>query len=341
MSYDFVTEWVLKTVREKYADDIALVVSHTTLRIDDSEKCISYFVPITKKGEAFAQTFILAGVGYDIWGISWERLERFAELEEYNITCLADGEVLYARTEEDRARFEGLKRKQTANLASDKKARACALTSYEEAKSIYLEMLFASDSRVKLGAGYVMDYLARAVAFSNHTYFRKSQTDQLNELQKMEDVPEGFAGLYRKILFERSEEQQKKGCYELIRLVGEYLTGKKAAGNDNTPREHHYQDLADWYGELSYTWLRIRHYTQIKDPVKVYMWGIYLQSELNQVCEDFGLEEIELMKYYDAENPGVMAAQADKAEQLIRKVIENGGGRIREFADEKEFLNEI
>ena len=106
----FVTEWVIETVKEKYADDIALVVSHSTLRIDENEEVISYFVPITERGRTFARTFILDGEGFDIWGIEWERLEKFAALEEYNITCLADGEVLYARMPADKQRFEELKK---------------------------------------------------------------------------------------------------------------------------------------------------------------------------------------------------------------------------------------
>lgn len=117
MSYDFVTQWVLDTVRESYADDIALVISHTTLRMDESRRAISYFVPVTKKGEDFARTFILKGVGYDIWGIPWERLEKFAALEEYNITCLADADILYARTEKDRERFETLQKELAHNQA--------------------------------------------------------------------------------------------------------------------------------------------------------------------------------------------------------------------------------
>lgn len=341
MSYSFVTEWVLKTVKEKYAEDIALVVSHSTLRMDESEKCISYFVPATKKGEEFAQTFILSGVGYDIWAVPWERLKGFAELEEYNLTCLADGEVLYARTQQDRERFEQLKRVQGANLTDSRKARECALRSYEQAKSIYLEMLFSSGGDVRMGAGYVLDYLARAIAFSNHSYFKRAQTDQLNELRNMKKVPKGFAGLYSKILFEKEEAVQKKLCFELIDMVRAFLSEEKPKEESGGAREQNYQDLADWYGELSYTWLRLRHYAEKNDAVKVYMWGIYLQNELNSVCEDFGIKKIELMRYYDAEALPAFVTRADDAERQIRDSIVKGGGTIHEFADEKEFLNEI
>ena len=64
-------------------------------------------------------------------------------------------------------------------------------------------------------------------------------------------------------------------------------------------KEHNYQDLADWYAELSYTWLRLRYYAAAGDFIKVYMWGIFLQSELNSVCGDFCIEKLELMECYD------------------------------------------
>lgn len=57
---ELITKWVLEKVEEEYKDDIALVVSHNTLRLE-SEKgtpSVSYFIPITDKGRRFARTFI-------------------------------------------------------------------------------------------------------------------------------------------------------------------------------------------------------------------------------------------------------------------------------------------
>lgn len=58
--------------------------------------------------------------------------------------------------------------------------RVCALRAYAQAKNIYLEMLFANRSDIKLAAGYILDYLAQSVAFANLTYFKKAQTAQLS-----------------------------------------------------------------------------------------------------------------------------------------------------------------
>ncbi len=337
---EFVTQWVIDTVKEKYADDIALVISHTTLRMDDSEPAVSYFVPITKRGNELARTFILNGEGFDVWGIPWERLEQFAELEEYNITVLADSEILYAKDDEWAQRFEMLKARQRSNLADVSKMRGCALKAYAQAKELYTEMLFTKRSDIRMLAGYVLDYLARAIAFSHHIYFTKSQTAQLEELQPLDKagkVPEGFCELYASVIKEKDEIKQKETCHKAIQIVCEYL--EKVYPN-NTLKEHNYQDLADWYAELSYTWLRLRHYAAAGDFVKVYMWGIFLQSELNSVCEDFCLEKPELMECYDYGNLAAFISRADELEKWIRKEIEAGGGVIYEYDSKEDFLNE-
>ena len=334
---NFVTNWVLDTIKEKYADDIALVVSHTTLRLDHDPQVMSYFVPITDKGRSFAQTFILEGIGFDIWGIEWERLEQFAALNEYNITVLADAQVLYARTPADKERFEALKALQAQNMADPVRQRAHALEAFAQAKQIYFEMLFASSSDVKTGAAYVIDYLARAICYSQGGYFRRSQTDQLAELREISEIPEGFAETYNAIIREKDENTQKKKCFQLIRIVEHSLTRPETI----TPQEYNFQDLADWYGELSYTWLRIRHYCKEGDITKTYMWGSMLQEELNCVCKDFGLTKMELMAQFDAANLPAFAEHANALETEICRRITEGGGKIREYKTREEFLHEV
>ena len=332
----FVTNWVLDTVKEKYADDIALVISHSTLNIESQDDTMSYFVPITDKGRRFAQTFILDGRGYDIWGIEWERLERFASLEEYNITVLADRKILYARTPEDAARFEALRQKQADNLADKITSRKCALEAYARAKGLYTELLFSKGSDIRLCAGYVLDYLARAIAFANHQYFRKAQTDQLEELKSMEHVPCGFNERYLEVIRTSDDDYRNNLCHELVALVGDFLAA------DNTQHdEHNFQDLADWYAELSYTWLRIRHYGQQNDAVKVHMWGIMLQNELNEVCSDFGIDKMELMSEFEYTDLSRFVARANTLEAQMRSIITSHGGNIREYLTPEEFLHEV
>ena len=336
MDNTFITNWVLDTVKAQYADDIALVVSHSTLNIEPDAAAVSYFVPVTDKGRQLAQTFLLEGRGYDIWGIEWERLERFAALDEYNVTVLADSKILYARTAEDAARFEALKNAQLVNLRDPIQARKHALESYATAKNLYTELLFAEGSGVRLCAGYVLDYLARAIAFANHRYFHGSQTNQLEELKSMKHVPAGFTELYLEVIQTSNDGRRRELCHELVSLVGGFLS-TEGCGNP----ERNFQDLADWYTELSYTWLRIRHYAEHNDPVRVHMWGIMLQNELNEVCNDFGLDKMELMSEFDYADLPRFVARANALEVQMRSIITSRGGIIREYRTCEEFLHEV
>lgn len=336
-----VTKWTLDKIRSEYRDDVALAVSHTTLRTDTEDKSISYFIPATQKGYEVARTFILNGEGIDIWAMDWERLERIANLEEYYITCLADGEILYARNAADTERFEELKKKLAENLADSEKMKKCAKEAYEQARHVYMAMIFSSGSDVKLGAGYVLDYLAQAIAFANQRYFKGAQIRQLEELRTMEAVPAEFPEAYQQIIRERSEEKQKRLCYELLQTVQEFLEKDQAeAAPDKAVGVQDYQALADWYAELSYTWYRIRFYAEKQDAVKVYMWGIYLQDELNRVCTEYGIHKPELMAAYDADHLDQFVENADQLEQLVRNAIRRGGGVIHEYEDFKAFAED-
>ena len=75
--------------------------------------------------------------------------------------------------------------------------------------------------------------------------------------------------------------------------------------------------------------------------MKVYMWGIMLQQELNSVCAEFGLEKMRLMEH---DHPGKLAEFADYSNQLecaMRTIITEGGGRIRTYGGFEEFLHEV
>ena len=336
---DFVTKWVLEKAKTDYKDDIALVAAHSTLRIDDKETCIAYFVPKTDKGRSFAQTFILEGMGFDIWAIEWERLEKFADLEEYNITILADAELLYAADDAAAKRFSELKERQRKNLKDPFIMRKKSLEAYARAKSIYSEMLFSEDYDKKMSAGYIADYLAQAIVFTNSEYFRKSGFKQLDELSVMKKAPEGFAELYRKVLLEKSIEKQEKLCREMISMVKIFLEGEAGKESDDEPKD--FQLLSDWYGELSYEWLRLRTYRDRGEFITLYMRGCYLQDELNYVCDEFGLKKFELMNYFDTDNIDIFIKRADEIEGKIRQIITDHGAKINEYSSQEEFLNEV
>ena len=65
---------------------------------------------------------MIAGVGYDIFPIDWERVRNIANLEEGLLPLVGDVKVLYSASEENLGRFRGLK----DNLADKQKSQTAA-----------------------------------------------------------------------------------------------------------------------------------------------------------------------------------------------------------------------
>ena len=60
---------------------------------------------------------MIAGVGYDIFPMDWERVRNIANLEEGLLPLVGDVKVLYSASEEDLGRFRGLQVQMKDNLA--------------------------------------------------------------------------------------------------------------------------------------------------------------------------------------------------------------------------------
>ena len=61
------------------------------------------------------------------------------------------------------------------------------------AMEIFQTLVFQTSlAQVRKGAGYIMEFLAVGIAFANHTYLKATQTYMIEELEKMDALPENF-----------------------------------------------------------------------------------------------------------------------------------------------------
>ncbi len=112
-----------------------------------------YFVPKTGRGYELGLQFILDGIGYDLWPVSWERLAKISNLEEQIASILMDGVVLFASSEDDLLKLEDLRRNLQQNLKDAAVARQMSLKYLDEAKSMYFDMQVSEGSRAS-GRGH-------------------------------------------------------------------------------------------------------------------------------------------------------------------------------------------
>ena len=118
-----------------------------------------YFIPADESARDFARTFLLDGVGYDIYPRSWENLAAIASMENFMTPCLADVQVLYG-TDAARARLTSLQETLRANLADAAYCRKIAKKRFDEA------------CRLAKTPGYLLMALGDVIAALNGLYFR-------------------------------------------------------------------------------------------------------------------------------------------------------------------------
>jgi hypothetical protein len=95
-----------------------------------------FFVPKSNRGYELGHQFILNDIGYDLWPVSWERLNKISNLEDQPASILMDGEVLFASSEDDLRKLEGLKDNFTQNLNNKVVVQKMSAKYIEKAKSI-------------------------------------------------------------------------------------------------------------------------------------------------------------------------------------------------------------
>ena len=332
-----ILDWTIEKINRDYPGQICLLIENTNLRLPgfDQGDGVDYFIPEDGFADTLSRTFIIDGVGYDLYPRSWQRIEEMSNLDDYNPTCLADAVIVWARSPQDRERFEAYRERLRQNLADPEFVYRKALEKLDVAQGLYQKLLFEPNpGQARLAAGYAADYLSNAIAFLNHTYFRYSQVFQLEELETLEK-PEGFSRAYEKILLASSIEELRELAGSMVQMTRKFVEERRPP---RPKRERpNFKGLADWYQELSYTWLRIAYYTEKNDPRRAFAWGIMLQEELSTVAEEFQLPTMDLLSCYDAQNLAPFAEKARELEQQIRGILADNGISLAEYRDFAEF----
>jgi len=100
---------LIDVIKEEYRDDIAFVlimgsnIYHDTHAKSDLDLL---FAAKTERGNKLASAFIIDGIGFDIWCISWERLERIANHDERITSIITEGKLIYYGNDEDLEKFQ-------------------------------------------------------------------------------------------------------------------------------------------------------------------------------------------------------------------------------------------
>ncbi|MCL2409468.1 MAG: hypothetical protein FWC96_07620 [Oscillospiraceae bacterium] len=333
------TKWAVEKIEAEYRDDVCLLLEHKMLKLekDMEAAAFSFYIPATNRANGLARTFIVDGIGYDLFPMSWERIERMADVKEYNTTCLANSAILWARSEEDRQRFTSLQARLQANIQNPQYMLERAKKWFDTVREIYQDTLFEEKLyKVRENTGYICDLLAITVAFVNGRYFKHGQTNQLQELADMTKVPVDFTKLYREIITEASPDKQKRLCHELIKNTKIFLDDQEKPTPKTSVQD--FLELAAWYQELIYTWRRVYHWCDAGDPVNAYIWCCNLQNEVSDWGAKFGITDVDIFGAFNANDLASFRKRAEFVEQKFRQAIKENGVELDEYETVEDFL---
>ena len=346
------TEWCIEKIKREYPDDIALLIAVPGQETDGDAHgtCFDFFVPATERGNELAETFIIDGVGHDLYPRSWERLENSAELNDM-VGVLERAEILYARTETDATHFEEIRQKLYKNLADPEFIYEKALGFLDEALDVYRSFQFEEKTyRARSEAEDILMYLSSAVATLNHSYtdsalFDERQAYESDPAQRIYHcpellaIPDGFFENARKLLTPQPVPELRETVHALIRTTREFVLEHEPAGR-KPEAEADYQGLADWYQELSLTWRRLRYFCENGMVEKAYSDACYLQREFLILAEEWGIDELNLLDSFDPKDLSLLALRANQLEKVIRGLITGHDVRVNEYPDLETFLEE-
>lgn len=308
---------LLSVIKEQYADDISVLliygscVNGTSHEISDLDMI---FVPKTERGRNLAKTFILNGVGYDLWGTDWNRLERFANFEDMKVSVIADSQLVYYASEEDRQRYEALKSqvKSIADGVLTPDLLQKAKGHLQKAKQYYGDLCIQQNLTA---AGGILMEIGYTVCLLNHSYLHYGTKKMFEELSCLERLPEHFIPIFRAVA--EQPETAKENCAALIQMTQKFVS---AVGREqfSTPC-----DLTGLYEEMVSHWNKIRFFCAKGDVMGVFMAATSLQYELDCVQGDLGvqMDELHFFDQFDPHNLQAFSIKADQAEIAFLQLL--------------------
>jgi len=335
------TNWAIQQIKQHYENDVALLIAIEGHSLDNDCHgiCFDYFIPVNEKGNQLSQTFIIDGVGHDLYPRSWERIENMAEFRDDFTFGLGDAIILYSRCEEDTKHFQELQEKQKANMQNKDFMFKIALEKLDIAMDLYRTMMFEDQLyKVRLAAGFIAYYLSVATACMNGTYFKKRLDLETVELEQMSEIPTHFIEYYDAIVNAKTSEELKKFSTMIIDTTRRFLSCHKKT-KPSEDKNIVYENLAEWYEEGSLAWRRMYYHCDTRDYKRVFPDAIRIQHELNVIKDDFGLRDMDLLGSFDSEDLSGFKVRAYELEQYIISEIETHGAKINKYDTLEDFLD--
>lgn len=340
---DRVVDWIKNKVETEYANDISLVLvygSYINGTANDRSDVDCYYIPRTERGDQFAADFIIDGVGYDIFPMSWKRVKEIADLNESLTPLVGDVQILYCSDAKEQERFHMLQNKLKSNLLNDKYIRAIAKKRCIIASKLCSAMKASrSVCEIRKIAGTIIMILADAVAIHHHDYFHFGLKKQYENLcDNFIEIPPKIIDGYKNVIIAGNIDEVVNCTMKIFRDVCEYLDlpiaiPKKCQRKRIAENNVDASLLAELYAEIISTFNKIYVCCENGDYILAFLSAVCLQRDLD---DETGCA-FDLLSDFDYLHLDELAKKAHRIEAELVQLIEKNGGKIKKYDSIEQF----
>ena len=329
-------ELLIEKIEKDYKKDIALVVmmgSRIYNDTHDKSDLDLYFIPKTKRGEKLGFVFIIDGIGFDFWPISWERIERIASFDERITSIVSEGQILYSGSEEDLARFNLLKEKITYEL-EPKDFYEKAMNKLKNVYEPYYNMLDEQKyiALVRLQGVKILYTLTEVIALANHTCIKRGRKHLKKEILEMNYVPDQFSTLYDNFFLENDPSKLIDIVTSLIRETKVMLEKLDLYSKPKKFKDN----MKGFYEEIINHYNKIDRACEINDPVTALLAAAEINMEMEWAFQDTE-EMIEILPgmlpAYDAKDLTRFCERAKLHHNRFLELLDRHEVEVLHFAD--------
>ncbi|RJX25550.1 MAG: hypothetical protein C4537_04250 [Acholeplasma sp.] len=321
MNMQPVLEIIIDTIKNDYKDDIAIFVimgSHLYQETHSKSDLDMYYIPKTKRGYDLASVFIIDGIGFDLWPISWERIEKIAKHEERIGSIVSEGRVVYYSSDDDLKRFNEMRA-----LANDQSNPGHFIyRSRNQIKTVYQDLYFldqaSSISEVRYYAIQVIYGLTFALALLNQITIKRGRAKLLSEILNMPFVPDAFEEHYLKIFNSKDIKTIQEAIHHLVSSTQTLI-------NDRwyTLIDHSFKDEAQgFYEELINNYNKIERAYHVNDKITSLYAAAEIDHEIDDIISHRGVSLDGLPNLLEAYDPSDLSKIYKRSREHQQKLVE-------------------
>lgn len=343
---DKIVDWIINKVKKEYAMDISLVLiygSYVNGTANAKSDVDCYFIPKTERGYHLAVDFIIADVGYDIFPISWERVERIADLDESLSPLVGDVQIIYCSDSKDLEHFKNLQDKLKKNLSDKEYIQNIAEKRCQTAADLCAWMKSSKNAcEIRKIAGYMIMTLADAVAVYNHDYYHFGLKKQYEDLcDNFKGVPQNIVTGYRNVITAEHTDEVVKYAAIMLNDVCDYLNilpviQESVPNETMTAKDINASWLARLYEEISSTFQKIYVCCENDNYMLAFLSAVCLQWDLDD-AKEAGCPEYDLLSDFNYNKLNILSEQTHIIEDDLVCLITDNGGRIKKYDNFEEF----